>query len=255
MSPSCSRYFARGGDQLISAASDYPLLSVCAARRSDGSLGLLFINKSSTAALNANVTIKRRHPGRDRQSAFLRHPARQRGDDRGRFRRRRCQPGGRPGSELLVQFSRLLGQRHRAKRRRVSDANSDRDDCQDRDCNGEPDAHSDPNRNSDRHRGTDPDLDRNAHSHLNANRDQHGDRDDCQNRNCNGKPDPHSNPNRNSDSHRDTDADLDENAHSHLDANCDQCSDRDGDRHANPDPCADADPDADCDADFRMRDR
>jgi len=200
---------------------------------------------------------QRRHPGHDRQSAFLRHPAGQRGDDRGRFRRRRCQPGGRPGSELLVQFSRLLGQRHRAKRRRVSDANSDPDDYQDRDCNGEPDAHSDANRNSDSHRDTDADLDRNAHSHLNANRDQHGDRDDCQDRDCNGKPDAYSGANRNSDSHRDTDADLDENAHSHLDANRDQHSDRDGDRHANPDPYSDPDPyaNANADADFRMRDR
>ena len=213
--------FARGGNQLISAASDYPLLSVCAARRSGRSLGLLFINKSSSAALNANVTITGRHPGHDRQSAFLRHPARQRGDDRGRFHRHRCQPAGRPGSELLVQFSRLLGQRHRAKRRRVSDANSDRDDYQHRDCNGKPDAHSDANRNSDGHRDTDPDLDRNAHSHLNANRAT----DDCQDRDCNGKPDAHSGPNRNSDSHRDTDADLDENAHSHLNANRDQRSD------------------------------
>ncbi len=51
------KYFARGGDHLIAAASDYPLMSVCAARRSDGSLGLLVINKSATTALNANITI------------------------------------------------------------------------------------------------------------------------------------------------------------------------------------------------------
>lgn len=51
------QYFARGGDQLVSAASDYPLLSVCATKRANGSLGLLVINKSATAALSANISI------------------------------------------------------------------------------------------------------------------------------------------------------------------------------------------------------
>ena len=51
------QYFARGGDQLVASASDYPLMSVCAAKRTDGSLGLLVINKSATAALNANIAI------------------------------------------------------------------------------------------------------------------------------------------------------------------------------------------------------
>ena len=51
------KYFARGGDQLIAAASDYELISVCAAKRVDGTLGLLVINKSATTALNANITI------------------------------------------------------------------------------------------------------------------------------------------------------------------------------------------------------
>jgi alpha-L-arabinofuranosidase len=49
--------FARGGDQLVSAASDYPLLSVCAAERTNGKLTLLVVNKSSSTALNANITI------------------------------------------------------------------------------------------------------------------------------------------------------------------------------------------------------
>jgi len=51
------QYFARGGDQLITASSDYSLLSVCATKRANGSLGLLVINKSATAALNANISI------------------------------------------------------------------------------------------------------------------------------------------------------------------------------------------------------
>ncbi len=56
------KYFARGGDQLIASASDYSLLSVCAAKRKDGSLALLVINKSATAALKANITINHAAP-------------------------------------------------------------------------------------------------------------------------------------------------------------------------------------------------
>jgi hypothetical protein len=51
------QYFARGGDLLAPASSDYNLLSPYAARRADGSLTLLVINKSAAAALNANITI------------------------------------------------------------------------------------------------------------------------------------------------------------------------------------------------------
>ena len=51
------QYFARGGDHLISSTSDYPFLSVCAAKQASGSLALLVINKSATTALNANITI------------------------------------------------------------------------------------------------------------------------------------------------------------------------------------------------------
>jgi alpha-N-arabinofuranosidase len=51
------KYFARGGDQLIASASDYQLMSVCAAKRADGTLALLVINKSATTALNARITV------------------------------------------------------------------------------------------------------------------------------------------------------------------------------------------------------
>ena len=49
--------FARGGDHLVPSSSDYSLLSVCAAKDSNGKLALLVINKSASSALNANVTI------------------------------------------------------------------------------------------------------------------------------------------------------------------------------------------------------
>ena len=51
------QYFARGGDLLVPASSDYSLLSPYAARRQDGSLTVLVINKSAVAALNASITL------------------------------------------------------------------------------------------------------------------------------------------------------------------------------------------------------
>ncbi len=51
------QHFARGGDHLISSASDYPFLSVCAALRKSGGLTLLVVNKSASTALNANITV------------------------------------------------------------------------------------------------------------------------------------------------------------------------------------------------------
>jgi hypothetical protein len=51
------QYFARGGDRLAPAGSDYNLLSPYAALRADGSLTLLVINKSAATALNANIGV------------------------------------------------------------------------------------------------------------------------------------------------------------------------------------------------------
>ncbi len=45
--------FARGGDQILTASSDYRLLSVYAAKRADGSVTAMVINKSSYNTLNA----------------------------------------------------------------------------------------------------------------------------------------------------------------------------------------------------------
>lgn len=56
--------FARAGDRIVRASSDNKLLAVYAARRIDGSLALLFINKSPDAALTANVSIVNFSPGR-----------------------------------------------------------------------------------------------------------------------------------------------------------------------------------------------
>jgi len=51
------QHFARGGDQIVSATSDYAFLSVYGAKRTNGALTLLVLNKSPMNTLNANVAI------------------------------------------------------------------------------------------------------------------------------------------------------------------------------------------------------
>ena len=51
------KYFARGGDRIVRATSDNKLLSAYAARRADGTLALLVINKSPGATLKADISI------------------------------------------------------------------------------------------------------------------------------------------------------------------------------------------------------
>jgi hypothetical protein len=50
-------HFARGGDTVISAASDNPLLSAYAARRLDGTLSVLVINKSPTVTYSTTFSV------------------------------------------------------------------------------------------------------------------------------------------------------------------------------------------------------
>ena len=49
--------FARGGDAIVAATSDYALLSAYACKRADGSLSLLVINKDPNASLNASIAL------------------------------------------------------------------------------------------------------------------------------------------------------------------------------------------------------
>ena len=49
--------FARGGDTIVSAVSTNPLLSIYAARRTDGSLGLLVINKDPVNSLAGTFSL------------------------------------------------------------------------------------------------------------------------------------------------------------------------------------------------------
>ena len=51
------QYFARPGDTVLNAASDYLLLSSYAARKANGALALLVINKASTVNQNAQITL------------------------------------------------------------------------------------------------------------------------------------------------------------------------------------------------------
>ena len=51
------KYFARGGDRMVRATSNNKLLSVYGARRANGTMSLLVINKSPNATLTVNFSI------------------------------------------------------------------------------------------------------------------------------------------------------------------------------------------------------
>jgi alpha-N-arabinofuranosidase len=59
------QYFARGGDQILPATSDSLLLSAYAARRTDGSLALLFVNKSASQEAWSEVQVGASEARRD----------------------------------------------------------------------------------------------------------------------------------------------------------------------------------------------
>ena len=56
-------YFARGGDTVISAASNNTLLTLFAVKRTNGALSLLVINKDPTNTLGANIALTGFTPG------------------------------------------------------------------------------------------------------------------------------------------------------------------------------------------------
>jgi hypothetical protein len=51
------KYFARGGDTVVTVTNDYQLLSAYAVRRTNGCLTLLVVNKSSSASLNTAIAL------------------------------------------------------------------------------------------------------------------------------------------------------------------------------------------------------
>ena len=51
------QHFARGGDRVVKTASSYHDLAAYSARRADGSLSLLFINKSSDTSFPTNIAL------------------------------------------------------------------------------------------------------------------------------------------------------------------------------------------------------
>ena len=55
--------FARGGDTVVAAASNNTLLSIFSAKRADGTLSLLVINKDPTNTLSANIALTGFTPG------------------------------------------------------------------------------------------------------------------------------------------------------------------------------------------------
>jgi hypothetical protein len=68
--PSCYaqkllQYFVRGGDSIVNASSDYLLLSDYAARRTNGTLTLLVINKDLSTSFNAQIVLTNFLPSPD----------------------------------------------------------------------------------------------------------------------------------------------------------------------------------------------
>jgi alpha-N-arabinofuranosidase len=51
------QWFARPGDKILSATTDYSWLAAYAARRANGAVTLLVLNKSSSASLNAQISV------------------------------------------------------------------------------------------------------------------------------------------------------------------------------------------------------
>jgi alpha-N-arabinofuranosidase len=51
------QWFARPGDKILAAATDYSWLAAYAARRANGAVTLLVLNKSSSATLNAQISV------------------------------------------------------------------------------------------------------------------------------------------------------------------------------------------------------
>jgi hypothetical protein len=51
------QYFARGGDAIIRATSDYAFLAAYAARRTNGTISLLVLNKSASNSFTANISL------------------------------------------------------------------------------------------------------------------------------------------------------------------------------------------------------
>jgi hypothetical protein len=51
------QYFARGGDTVVTVTNDYQLLGTYAVRRTNGSLTMLVVNKSSYASLNTAINL------------------------------------------------------------------------------------------------------------------------------------------------------------------------------------------------------
>ena len=63
------QYFAQPGDTVLSSSSDYLLLSAYAARRTNGALSLLVLNKDTTTNFNAQITLAGFQPAPRRRCA------------------------------------------------------------------------------------------------------------------------------------------------------------------------------------------
>ncbi len=69
------KHFARGGEKVVQASSDYSGLGVYAVNGKDDSLHILVINKHPSAALNATISIPGAEEGREGEGVQLRNRA------------------------------------------------------------------------------------------------------------------------------------------------------------------------------------
>ncbi len=165
------QHFARGGDELIRSVSDYPMLSVCAAQRTNGMLALLAVNKDR----EDNSTQCKDQPcngvsaGKAPTPYILYwYPTRRRGKDGGWFSRRRDRSGDRPVDKFLVHFSGLLSQYHRIWRQRSNFANVDRESyCDTHICGDGNELHLRANNNFYGYGNANLDSDCNCNHHRN----------------------------------------------------------------------------------------
>jgi hypothetical protein len=58
-----TQYLAQAGDTILSATSDYPLLSAYAAQHASGAVSLLVLNKDTTTNFNAQIALRGFAPG------------------------------------------------------------------------------------------------------------------------------------------------------------------------------------------------
>ena len=99
------KHFARGGEKVVQASSDYSSLGVYAVKSLDDTLRVLVINKHPSAALNANISLSGAEEGREGAGVQLWHRAGRSGAHRRGLGRRAAiaDQAGRADADVLTR--------------------------------------------------------------------------------------------------------------------------------------------------------